>query len=357
MPRSSAEEAASRSYRMAKSTALIDIQRGQYTLSGIDEGPRGIRSDGNGLFVSELGRDASVSTGTADGPLRLTVETCSQAPPLELEGWEDVVEVSQRCDDTGGVAVAPLFEGPLEELPHLTVAPGSSIRIRVHARGRDEASKYIGVDEPIEEHLLQMWPAPEAEEVCHRLSDGYGEIMRAQWSDESARIRLASGFARVDIRAGTYALAGVDAGPKGIRSAGSGLFVSDSDGARILTGTAEGQLRLTLEEYAEAPPLRLEGWDEIVEVSQRSDTGEVAVPFPFLTYPIALPKVRVSPGGLIRLRIHGRGRDEAATHERVYEPVEEHLLQMWPAPEAEEVWHRLSDAFGESVRSQWSARQ
>lgn len=38
---------------MAKGSAVIDIQRGQYTLWGIDGGPKGIRSDGNGLFVSE----------------------------------------------------------------------------------------------------------------------------------------------------------------------------------------------------------------------------------------------------------------------------------------------------------------
>lgn len=169
---------------MAEGTALVDIQKGQYTLLGVDGIPRsGARV--NGLFQLVEG-NVLILTGTADGPVRLTVATRSEAPPLELEGWDDVVEVSQRSDiersATGEIAVAPLFDGPVEGLPTLTLPDGSSIRIRVHARGRDEAAKHWGVEEPIEEHLLQMWPAPEDDDVCHRLSDKYGEISRRQWS-------------------------------------------------------------------------------------------------------------------------------------------------------------------------------
>ena len=170
---------------MAKGTALVDIQKAQYTLLGVDGVSRARHASVNGLFQLAEG-NVLILTGTADGPLRLTVETSSEAPPVEVEGWDDVVEVSQRSDTrrsaTGEIAVAPLFDGPVEGLPQLTLPSGSAIRIRIHARGRDEAAKYWGVEEPIEEHLLQMWPAPEADDVCHRLSDKYGEISRAQWS-------------------------------------------------------------------------------------------------------------------------------------------------------------------------------
>lgn len=166
--------------RVAEGTALVDIQKGQYTLWGVDGVSRTSRSGVNGLFQLAEG-NVLVLTGTKDGPLRLTVETHSQEPPLKLEGWKDIVEVTQRST-TDEVAVAPLFEAPVEGLPKLKVSAGSAIRIRIHARGRDEADKYWGVDEPIEEHLLQMWPAPEADDICHRLSDGFGEVMRSQWS-------------------------------------------------------------------------------------------------------------------------------------------------------------------------------
>ncbi len=166
--------------RVAEGTALVDIQKGQYTLWGVDGVSRTSRSGVNGLFQLAEG-NVLVLTGTKDGPLRLTVETHSQEPPLKLEGWNDIVEVTQRST-TDEVAVAPLFEAPVEGLPKLKVSAGSAIRIRIHARGRDEADKYWGVDEPIEEHLLQMWPAPEADDICHRLSDGFGEVMRSQWS-------------------------------------------------------------------------------------------------------------------------------------------------------------------------------
>jgi len=140
---------------VAEGTALVDIQKGQYTLWGVDGVSRTSRSGVNGLFQLAEG-NVLVLTGTKDGPLRLTVETHSQEPPLKLEGWKDIVEVTQRST-TDEVAVAPLFEAPVEGLPKLKVSAGSAIRIRIHARGRDEADKYWGVDEPIEEHLLQMW--------------------------------------------------------------------------------------------------------------------------------------------------------------------------------------------------------
>ncbi len=169
---------------MAQGTALVDIQKAQYTLLGVDGVPRS-RPGVNGLFHLVEG-DVMVLTGTEDGPVRLTVEIHSEAPPLELDGWDDVVEVSQRSSversATGEIAVAPLFDGPVEGLPALRLPDGSSIRIRIHARGRDEAAKHWGVEEPIEEHLLQIWPAPEGDDICHRLTDTYGELSRMQWS-------------------------------------------------------------------------------------------------------------------------------------------------------------------------------
>lgn len=168
---------------MAEGTALVDIQKAQYTLLGVDGLPRA-RLSVNGLLHLVEG-DVMILTGTAEGPVRLTVETHSDAPPLDLEGWEDIVEVSQRSDversATGEIAVAPLFDGPVEGLPVLTLPDRTTIRIRVHARGRDAAAKYNMIEEPIEEHLLQVWPAPEADEICHRLTDRYGETSRRQW--------------------------------------------------------------------------------------------------------------------------------------------------------------------------------
>lgn len=89
-----------------------------------------------------------------------------------------MVELSQRSG-TGTVAVADLDGLVRDDLAALRLGPSGWFRLRTDARGRDEAVAHIRVTEPVEEHLLQLWPAPEADEVRHRLSNRHGRMWRA----------------------------------------------------------------------------------------------------------------------------------------------------------------------------------
>jgi hypothetical protein len=64
--------------------------------------------------------------------------------------------------------------GPYEFL-HLTPPGAGSYRVRVHARGRDAgAERDVVPGRPVEEHLVQIWPALAAPETIHKTTDEVG---------------------------------------------------------------------------------------------------------------------------------------------------------------------------------------
>ncbi|MGW3037434.1 hypothetical protein ACWDCB_40325 [Streptomyces sp. NPDC001178] len=141
--------------------------------------------DAPGLITSP-GSCAVVLTGTSTGDIRLTVEIRDSEPEhVEHDVWEEVGEVS--LVRTG--AELSVFtdshedeEVPDPAFPDFTTAGPGPYRMRVHARGRDEAYRRDPAeDEPIvEEHLIVVWPAPVQPAVCHKTTDQYGARVRAQ---------------------------------------------------------------------------------------------------------------------------------------------------------------------------------
>jgi hypothetical protein len=130
----------------------------------------------NGL-VSVHGSLAIVMTGTAAGYVRLTIDPLGSEPELLTADWDEVVEVSLWFEELGAVTTEGC-EG-LEDAPPLAASPGN-YRVRVHARGRDRGGERGSVwDSPVEEHLVQAWPAPPSAEICHKLTDAYGANFRA----------------------------------------------------------------------------------------------------------------------------------------------------------------------------------
>jgi hypothetical protein len=98
-----------------------------------------------------------ILTGTQSGPVRVRMEI-HPASPAPQQGWEEVAEVLQHTP-SGSVSVNNSFTGAPPGLPVFEVAADSWYRVRVHARGRELARPYqVGPDEPIEEHLIQLWP-------------------------------------------------------------------------------------------------------------------------------------------------------------------------------------------------------
>ena len=120
----------------------------------------------NGLVEADPdGEGVRVLCGQEIGDIAVTAELWDAAPQLDTEGWQDAAEVSaawqspfvdfatnQREDDDE--AVLPL-SGP------------GDYRVRVYGRNRDDGDPR-GDDEPREEYLIQLWPAPATVPVLHK---------------------------------------------------------------------------------------------------------------------------------------------------------------------------------------------
>ena len=114
----------------------------------------------NGL-VATTPRCAAIYTGVHSGPVDVTIQV-RRGPPVSVDdGWDDIVETDLRM--TGDVQVATVL-GPVPESFHGLTWNGGSHRLRVHARGRD--NDFDGTaTEAFEYYLIQVWPAPRAQEV------------------------------------------------------------------------------------------------------------------------------------------------------------------------------------------------
>lgn len=115
---------------------------------------------GTGLLAVTLSGPAVVC-GTHMGEVDVTVEVWDGAPELDADGWQDVAETALSWD---GEAMA--VWGDDEELPVPIPGPGT-YRLRVSGRHRDDGEDR-DEDDPVEEFLLQLWPAPPSAPQLHR---------------------------------------------------------------------------------------------------------------------------------------------------------------------------------------------
>lgn len=157
-----------------------------YLMDPDDDDPlRQLRSAYSNGLVEVVPGAAAITTGLHTGDIALTVETWDEPPPLVLDTWDEVIEISLSWPGLHAT-VADGQQTPLDDLPDipdLAVAGTSSYRLRVHARGRDEGQAVDTLEDeqqPIEEHLIQVWPAPLAPETTHKATDSVGAYWRAQ---------------------------------------------------------------------------------------------------------------------------------------------------------------------------------
>lgn len=164
----------------------MHIAEGQYEISDDDPyrefgqpGPGGA----SGLVGVEPGV-AVVLTGTQFGNVLMGVQAGESDPGLDTGRWDEVVEVS-LVSGPGGQGLNVSSGGNKHEGFWQLTPPGAgSYRVRVHARGRDTGADLDVVDdEPVEEHLVQIWPAPAAPEVVHKTTDEFGAALREYASD------------------------------------------------------------------------------------------------------------------------------------------------------------------------------
>jgi len=133
------------------------------------------RASLNGLVWSEPGV-AVVLTGIHSGLVRVRVNLYSSVQGVDVEGWDDVAEVSLEAP-FGHVVASGMASDPPAELPELTPQGPGTYRLRVHVRGRDTAVDLVA-EEPVEEYLLSVWPADPGPPVAYKLTDSYGAGIR-----------------------------------------------------------------------------------------------------------------------------------------------------------------------------------
>ncbi|MFC8201495.1 hypothetical protein ACFUTV_39790 [Streptomyces sp. NPDC057298] len=128
-------------------------------------------------------------------------------------------------------------------------------------------------------------------------------------------------------------------------------LVRVADGVTIvMTGIHTGDVDVTVTLH-EAEPVPDDGdWQEIVEVSAHSASGELMVRGMMDDLDEELPVLSANGPGEYRLRIHARGRDTAVDL-ALDEVTEWYLIQAWPAPAHEVAALRQTDGYGASVRA------
>jgi hypothetical protein len=159
----------------------IRAQGSQYLVVADGDMGQGPASDGprNGL-LDWFERTLTVTTGLDVGRVPLHLETWSQAPDLDLDQWDDVVEAELATVD-GVIQPADLLEGPPRRMRNLAHAGPGSYRLRVSVRGRDAASTGKGP----ELHRLQCWAAAAGDDAGptpHKLTDEHGRRLRGEMS-------------------------------------------------------------------------------------------------------------------------------------------------------------------------------
>ncbi|WP_221354427.1 hypothetical protein [Streptomyces beigongshangae] len=139
------------------------------------------------------------------------------------------------------------------------------------------------------------------------------------------------------------------AGP-GLGRGHNGLAQVADGTITVMTGIHTGDVDVTVTLHHAQPPPGSDPWQEIVEISAHSASGDLMVRGIMDDLDEDLPVLSFNGPGDYRLRIHARGRDSAVdlTPGRV---TEWYLIQAWPAPTRETTVLRQTDTYGATVRT------
>lgn len=146
----------------------IFVNDGMFAISGGSVGE--VESaDWSNALAAPMDHGAFVLTGIHTGFVNVQTLIVSAPPPVDIAGWEEVVEVSVHADEVDLGLHYFLGEGP-DEPPALSDQGPGWYRVRVHARGRE--IKRDGVsEEAIEDYLLTAWPQQPAVPAVLRTSE------------------------------------------------------------------------------------------------------------------------------------------------------------------------------------------
>ncbi|MGP9023105.1 hypothetical protein ACT1U9_32455 [Streptomyces sp. BR1] len=116
----------------------------------------------NGIVAVHESGYTSILTEQESGTVTVTAELWDGPPPLALDAWQDAAEIS--VDWTG----SRMEIGDEDAALNLDLPPGT-YRLRAHGRNRDDGD-VRDEDDPVEEYLLHIWPAPTAPPHTHKLT-------------------------------------------------------------------------------------------------------------------------------------------------------------------------------------------
>ncbi|GAB4054554.1 hypothetical protein [Catellatospora paridis] len=149
------------------------VHYGQYSLfdGDHDAGPEweSLEAGGVGVIGIEAG-SALLLTKRHTGDVALTVAYAEAEPALD-ESYDDVVEIDFVAE-AQSLRLTTWHEEEFE-LPDLPAGPGN-YRLRYHGRQTgDLAPEPAGMDEIVDEYLLQIWPAMPSPSRVVRSTSGW----------------------------------------------------------------------------------------------------------------------------------------------------------------------------------------
>ncbi len=118
----------------------------------------------------------------------------------------------------------------------------------------------------------------------------------------------------------------------------------------VMTGIHTGDVDVTVTLHDTPPNPDAGDWQDIVEISAHSVSGDLRVRGIMDDLDEELPVLAFNGPGDYRLRVHARGRDTAVDL-APDEVTEWYLIQAWPAPAEPVTVRRQSDNYGASVRT------
>ncbi|MBG0818175.1 hypothetical protein [Planomonospora sp. ID82291] len=112
-----------------------------------------------------------------------------------------------------------------------------------------------------------------------------------------------------------------------------GIIRVDDGGAFLITGLHTGTVGFSVTVVDHDPGADIDGYEDIVEISFKSEAGQLSLHEWGGGDFHELPELPAGPGWY-RLRYHARNMDEAAEVDTSCEIIDRYLLQVWPQDES-----------------------
>jgi len=163
---------------------LVQTDYGQFDLvwteaGGFDGDPdRFFDGQSNGLVGAADPNGVYVVLARRSGGSPVRVVLHDVEPDLPGPDYDDIVEVSTTVPEDGEPQWSSWAGETGGDLPGL--APGS-YRLRVSARGRDAGADGEFADEPVDEYLIELWPAGVAPDTILRVTSQNAAYWHAVW--------------------------------------------------------------------------------------------------------------------------------------------------------------------------------